>query len=141
MADTRMDLVCRHCGGRFSLAKGFFGKYHTVYTDLRKRLDEFLEEHEAGRCSGDIDCSNEARNHFVILEDGETLDDVAIQSGWICVEKMLPDESGFFLVNMVNHFGLGFVTMTHYTKTGGWGLSDVTHWMPPPKHPNRKGGE
>ena len=61
------------------------------------------------------------------------------QSEWISVEERLPEESAWYLVNIINHFGLDVVTFTHYTKGFGWGVTDVTHWMPLPEAP--KGGE
>ena len=62
-----------------------------------------------------------------------------MQSGWISVEERLPEESDCYLVYISNHFGIGGVTFTHYAKRYGWGVSDVTHWMPLPDAP--KGGE
>ena len=59
---------------------------------------------------------------------------------WISVDERLPDESACYLVNIVNHFGLDFVIFTHYTKCYGWGVPDVTHWMPLPQPPMMKGG-
>ena len=54
---------------------------------------------------------------------------------WISVDERLPEESAWYLVNIVNHFGLDFVTFTHYTKCYGWGVPNVTHWMPLPEPP------
>ena len=59
---------------------------------------------------------------------------------WISVEERLPEESAWYIVNIINHFGLDFVTFTYYTKGYGWGVPDVTHWMPLPKPPKMKGG-
>ena len=63
------------------------------------------------------------------------------QSEWISVDERLPDESACYLVNIINHFGLDAVTFTYYTKNYGWGVLDVTHWMPLPEPPKQKGGE
>lgn len=61
---------------------------------------------------------------------------------WISVDEALPAESAWYLVNIINHFGLDVVTFTHYTKGYGWGVPDVTHWMPLPEAPKmRKEGE
>ena len=65
---------------------------------------------------------------------------VGHKSEWISVEERLPEESACYLVNIVDHFGLDFVTFTHYTKRYGWGVPDVTHWMPLPEPPMMKGG-
>ena len=59
---------------------------------------------------------------------------------WISVEDRLPKESAWYLVNIINHFGLDVVTFTHYTKGFGWGVPDVAHWMPLPEPPKMKGG-
>ena len=56
---------------------------------------------------------------------------------WISVEERLPDESDCYLVNIINHFGLDFVTFTYYTKNYGFCVSDVTHWMPLPEPPKK----
>lgn len=78
MANSRMYLTCRHCGAQHFLAKGYFGEYSTrgdaqTYVD---KLDEFLEKHAMGMCMLDIDnnmiwSNDNARLHFLILEDGE----------------------------------------------------------------------
>ena len=62
------------------------------------------------------------------------------QSEWISVDERLPDKGTWCLVNIINHFGLDFVTFTHYTKGYGWAIPDVTHWMPLPEAPKMKGG-
>ena len=81
MANSRIMLVCKHCGEGLYLGKGYMGAYFTRDTDLCSRLNEFFDEHEYGSCSeNDFDCSDNARNHFVILEEGETLADVAPKS-------------------------------------------------------------
>jgi hypothetical protein len=73
MANSRIMLVCKHCGGELVLGKGYFGEYYTVSENKSVELNEFFDQHRRGRCSGDIDCSDNARNHFVLLEEGETL--------------------------------------------------------------------
>lgn len=81
MANSRIVLVCKHCGGEFYLAKGYMGAYSTSGTELHNRLNKFFDEHKFGSCSeNDIDCSDNARNHFVLLEEGETLADVEPRS-------------------------------------------------------------
>lgn len=65
--------------------------------------------------------------------------DVVPKSEWISIDERLPEESAWYLVNIINHFGLDMVTFTHYTKGLGWGIPDVTHWMPLPEPPKMKG--
>lgn len=60
------------------------------------------------------------------------------QSEWVSVDERLPEESDCYLVNIINHFGLDFVIFTYYTKGYGWGVPDVTHWMPLPAPPTVK---
>ena len=81
----------------------------------------------------------------VWLEDAQDIAKVLYEAGyrkqeWISVEERLPEESAWYLVNIINHFGLDVVTFTHYTKGYGWGVPDVTHWMPLPEPPKMKGG-
>ena len=58
---------------------------------------------------------------------------------WISVEDRLPEESGWYLVNIITPFDLEFISLSHYSKGYGWKNSDtVTHWMPLPEAP--KGG-
>ena len=57
------------------LGKGYFGSYST-FGDKTTQLNEFFEKHKMGECPDDIDCSDNARNHFVILEEGEELEDI-----------------------------------------------------------------
>lgn len=73
MANSRIMLVCRHCGEGFVLGKGDFGSYYNPFEDMRTELNEFYKKHEHGICSSETDFSDNARDHFVILEKGETL--------------------------------------------------------------------
>lgn len=69
------------------------------------------------------------------LIDSQPTTDVAPKSAWISVDERLPEESACYLVNIINHSGINFVTLTHYTKDYGWGVSDVANWMPLPEPP------
>lgn len=73
MANSRIMLVCKHCGENFCIGKGYYGSYSTCNDELHKQLNIFYNKHEHGCCSDDTDCSDNARNHFAILEEGETL--------------------------------------------------------------------
>ena len=76
MANSRLMLTCKHCGGQMVLAKGDFGHYYT-YDDVGLALTDFFKKHEYGNCLGenaDENCfSNDAKDHFVILEKGDKL--------------------------------------------------------------------
>lgn len=76
MANSRIMLTCKHCGGQMVLGKGFLGSYHTVEENKAAQLNDFFEKHEKGKCSEEGCCSDNARDHFIILEEGETLDDL-----------------------------------------------------------------
>ena len=80
MADTRIMLTCKHCGAGMCIGKGYDGSYYTVNKNMFHDLNAFYEVHEKGKCSDDADYSQDAKNHFVILEEGETLADVASKS-------------------------------------------------------------
>ncbi len=80
MANSRIMLVCKHCGGEFCIGKGYFGVYSTRNENMHHDLNAFYDAHECGICSDDADCTDNARNHFIILEEGETLADVAPKS-------------------------------------------------------------
>lgn len=73
MANSRIMLVCKHCGRELVLGKGYYGAYHTASENKSVELNKFFEHHQSGMCSDDPDCSDNARNHFVLLEEGETL--------------------------------------------------------------------
>ena len=74
MANSRIMLTCKHCGEQLVLGKGYFGSYFTQNEKMYERLNDFFEKHRMGECSEDIDCSDDAKNHFVILEEGDALD-------------------------------------------------------------------
>lgn len=73
MANSRIMLTCKHCGEQLVIGKGYFGSYHLIGENMSKLLNEFYEKHEYGSCSGDFDCSDNARDHFAILEEGEDI--------------------------------------------------------------------
>lgn len=79
MANSRIMLVCKHCGGEMVLGKGYLGSY-SCCENKADELNAFFAEHECGICADEADCSDNARNHFVILEEGETLDDISPKS-------------------------------------------------------------
>lgn len=73
MANSRIALVCKHCGKGILLGGGYFGLY-SAYDDLTNKLEKFFEEHGRGMCLGkDFKCSDDAREHFYIdeFEKGE----------------------------------------------------------------------
>lgn len=80
MADTRIMLTCKHCGAGMCIGKGYNGSYYTVNKNMFHDLNAFYEVHEKGKCSDDADYSQDAKKHFVILEDGETLADAMPKS-------------------------------------------------------------
>ena len=73
MANSRIMLTCRHCGGQTTLAKGNFGKYYP-FEDAYSALSDFFEKHEYGVCAGETCCSDDAKDHFVILEKGDEIE-------------------------------------------------------------------
>ena len=66
-------LTCRHCGEQFVIGKGYFGNYRVPYCNenFPKELDEFYEKHSMGECCGDANCSDDAKDHYVILEQSD----------------------------------------------------------------------
>lgn len=74
MANSRIMLTCKHCGEQICIGKGYFGSYHTGNEQIFDTLNEFYENHAHGSC-GEIDCSDDAKNHFVILEEGDELNE------------------------------------------------------------------
>lgn len=79
MANSRMYLACRHCGKWMCLAKGYYGDYYTAMSpdSYVREFNEFLDWH-GSNCpvnvsNGDgCNCEDNARTHFIILEEGET---------------------------------------------------------------------
>ncbi len=74
MANSRIMLTCKHCGESISIGKGNFGSYHTINENLFEQLNDFYAKHERGSCTGTLagtNCSDDAKVHFVIVEDGE----------------------------------------------------------------------
>ena len=98
MADTRIMLTCKHCGAGMRIGKGYDGSYYTVNKNMFQDLNAFYEVHEQGECSDDADYSQDAKNHFVILEEGETLADVVPKSE---VAREIMREVRQALLNMV----------------------------------------
>lgn len=75
MANSRIVIVCKHCGEQLYIGKGYFG-YYSASDNLTEKFDNFFEKHKYGECSDDIDCSDDAKNHFAILEKGDSLEDL-----------------------------------------------------------------
>lgn len=60
---------------------------------------------------------------------------------WISVDERLPEESDWYLVNIIAPFDFEFVSISHYSQGYGWNNPDtITHWMPLPEAPKMKGG-
>lgn len=76
MANSRIMLTCKHCGEQFAIGKGYFGSYFTRNEKMNEQLNEFYSKHSMGECTGEIDCSDDAKDHFVILEEGDLLEDL-----------------------------------------------------------------
>lgn len=83
MANSRMYLVCRHCGEKIYMAKGYYGEYGTRYgkhgligtgDDYVEKLDNFFDEHGLHCEKGGFYSEDNARTHFIILEEGEEWD-------------------------------------------------------------------
>lgn len=113
MADTHLMLACRHCGSRILIGKGYNGSYHTVCDDLSSRIDTFFSEHERGACADDFDCENNARNHFIVLEDDENLNSLK--------EELWRREGALKMLDQLNVDGLLNMTPRAY-----WELRDRT---------------
>ena len=60
---------------------------------------------------------------------------------WIRLKDRLPEKGDFYLVSMIDHFGLDCVTVLPYTERFGFGGYEVTHWMPFPEPPKKGGAE
>lgn len=74
MANSRIMLTCKHCGEQFVLGKGYYGSYCTLNKNLYEDLNEFYRKHCMGECSSELDCSDDAKAHFVILEEGDPVE-------------------------------------------------------------------
>ena len=84
MANSRIMLACKHCGEQMVLGKGYFGSYKAL-SGTSDALGEFFEKHCQGSCNSDeADCSDNARDHFAILEEGEDLEMLGTETkiGW-----------------------------------------------------------
>lgn len=76
MANSRIYLTCRHCGEYIGLGRGYFGNYTCSGSEkeLGYEIEEFFEKHGIN-CKGvaEADASDLATNHFIILEEGQTI--------------------------------------------------------------------
>lgn len=75
MANSRVVLFCRHCGGYLVLGSGGGGVYRAATEDMSAKLQEFFDKHQMGACREDgyLNASDDASDHFMIL-DGVTSD-------------------------------------------------------------------
>lgn len=73
MANSRIMLTCKHCGEQIVIGKGCFGSYFTRNEKLHEQLNEFYSKHSMGECTDEINCSDDAKDHFVILEKGDKI--------------------------------------------------------------------
>lgn len=75
MANSRIYLTCRHCGAQMFMGKGYYGEHYLVdyHGDYIDRLNDFYDNH-GSLCerSEEVDYTDNARKHFIILEEGET---------------------------------------------------------------------
>ena len=71
MANSRIMLTCKHCGKQLAIGKGYLGCYRTVNKDIYNSLNEFYYKHSNGICVDDFDCTDDAKEHFLILEEGD----------------------------------------------------------------------
>lgn len=78
MANSRIMLTCNHCGEQFAIGNGYFGSYFTRNDKLHEQLNEFYSKHSMGNCTYEINCSDDAKDHFLILEEGDSLLDLCI---------------------------------------------------------------
>ena len=84
-----------------------------------------------------------------ILNLNKKISRLKAKTKWISVEDRLPEENGRYLVCVaIRHLvfeDLTMVVIMGYNKTNGFdvvsGEETVTHWMPLPKAPKKKGGE
>ena len=80
MANDYLNIVCRHCGHKHSMAKGYYGDYYTGaittpegcqrYVD---ELNDFFNEHGAN-CEKAQHNADNARDHFIILGIAEKIE-------------------------------------------------------------------
>lgn len=87
MANSRIMLTCKHCGEQFVIGKGYLGSYFTRNEKMYEQLNEFYSKHSMGECADEIDCSDDAKDHFLILEEGDSLED-------LCTPKERGDVNG-----------------------------------------------
>lgn len=74
MANSRIMLTCKHCGEQMVIGKGYFGDYCTCNKNIFEDLNNFYKKHCQGVCSSKHDgkeYSDNAKDHFIILEEGE----------------------------------------------------------------------
>lgn len=75
MANSRIYLTCRHCGAQMFMGKGYYGEYflRDYHGDYMDRLNDFYDNHGM-MCdkNTECDCTDNARAHYIILEEGET---------------------------------------------------------------------
>ena len=140
MANSRIMLTCKHCGGQMVLAKGSLGSYHTVEENKAAQLNDFFEKHEKGQCSEEYSCSDNARDHFIILEEGESLD--VLFGAWISTDEKLPKIDEQVLV--CDECGDVY---TDYRSLDGFWSKEISrrygvsylYWMPLPDAPQKEG--
>ncbi len=77
MSNSRIMLTCKHCGDQITLGSGYIGSYYCTAKNMEGHLNDFFRKHEHGMCSENPhkSMSDNARDHFVILEEGEKLED------------------------------------------------------------------
>jgi hypothetical protein len=80
-------LTCKHCGEQFVIGKGYLASYFTRNEKMYEQLNEFYSKHSMGYCGDEIDCSDDAKDHFVILEKGVLLED-------LCTSKERGEDNG-----------------------------------------------
>lgn len=107
MANSRIMLTCKHCGEQFCIGKGYLGAYFTRNEKMFEQLNDFYDKHERGECCDNIDCSDDAKNHFVILEEGDELpSDENIKSKAI---KEFASEASLYTVQYAYDFVRRFI--------------------------------
>ena len=158
MANSRIMLTCKHCGKQIVIGKGYFGEYYTGNKNMSNDLNDFYLEHRMGICTREFDCSDDAKNHFLILEEGDTVE-VSSRTKesfraheWISVEDRLPTENGEYWCAYTNPRGVYCLCIFNFRAKYNAGLDvnsdnvgkftifdgeclvpvhgSVTHWMP-----------